>query len=99
MFAILFFCNVTLPNIIAQELWNDNYAVLLDGKPCSFTNRTDTTSIYIYLNYTHSEHEIAIVPEFPSSMFLSLLMIFTTIVVYCSKKGIAKSKKKRYKVN
>jgi hypothetical protein len=29
------FCNVTLPNIIAKKLWNDNYTVLLDGEPWS----------------------------------------------------------------
>jgi hypothetical protein len=87
------FCNVTLPNIIAKELWDDNYTVLLDGEPWSFINWTDTTNTHIYINYTHSEHEIAIVPEFPSSMFLSLLMIFTAVVVICSKKRIAKIKK------
>jgi hypothetical protein len=91
------FCNVTLPNIIAQELWNDNYTVLLDGGYCPFRNWTDTTNTYIYINYTHSEHEIAIVPEFPSSMFLSLLMIFTAVVVICSKKRFAKIKNKCYK--
>jgi hypothetical protein len=91
------FCNVTLPNIIAQELWNDNYTVLLDGGYWPFRNWTDTTNTYIYINYTHSEHEIAIVPEFPSSMFLSLLMIFTAVVVICSKKRFAKIKNKRYK--
>ena len=97
MFASLFFCNVTLPNIIAKELWNDNYTVLLDGEPWSFINRTDTTNTYIYINYAHSEYEIAIVPEFPSSMFLSLLMIFTAGVVICSKKRFAKIKNKCYK--
>ena len=87
------FCNVTLPNIIAQELWNVNYTVLLDGEPWPFINRTDTTNTYIYINYTNSEHEIAIVPEFPLNMFLSLSMIFTTVVVICSKKRIAKIRK------
>jgi len=80
------FCNVTLPNIIAQELWNDNYTVLLDGEPWSFRNRTDTTNTYIYINYTHSEHEIVIVPEFPSTIILPLFMLTTLIVTVLLKK-------------
>jgi hypothetical protein len=91
------FCNITLPNIIAQELWNDNYTVLLDGEPWPFINWTDTTNTYIYINYTHSEHEIAIVSEFPSTTFLSLFMIFTVLVVVYSKERFARIKNKCYK--
>jgi hypothetical protein len=82
------FCNVTLPNIIAQELWNDNYTVLLDGEPWSFRNRTDTTNTYIYINYTHSEHEIVIVPEFPSAMILPIFMLFAMLAVVLARKRL-----------
>jgi len=75
------FCNVTLPNIIAQELWNDNYTVLLDGEPWSFINRTDTTNTYIYINYTHSTHQIIIIPEFPSTITLTLFMLTTLFAI------------------
>jgi len=82
------FCNVTLPNIIAQELWNDNYTVLLDGEPWSFRNRTDTTNTYIYINYTHSEHEIVIVPEFPSAIILPIFMLLAMLAVVLARKRL-----------
>ena len=82
------FCNVILPNIIAQELWNDNYTVLLDGEPWSFRNRTDTTNTYIYINYTHSEHEIVIVPEFPSAMILPIFMLLAMLAVVLARKRL-----------
>jgi hypothetical protein len=82
------FCNVTLPNIIAQELWNDNYTVLLDGEPWPFRNWTDTTNTYIYINYTHSEHEIAIVPEFPSAMILPILILLAMLAVVLARKRL-----------
>ena len=84
------FCNVTLPNIIAQELWNDNYTVLLDGEPWSFINRTDTTNTYIYINYTHSTHQIIIIPEFPSTITLTLFMLTTLFAI-----ALLKTKRKR----
>jgi len=82
------FCNVTLPNIIAQELWNDNYTVLLNGGPWPFRNWTDATNAYIYINYTHSEHEIIImiIPEFPSTIIIPLFMLTTLIATVLLKK-------------
>jgi parallel beta-helix repeat protein len=73
------FCRITIPNIIAQELWRNNYTVLLNGEPFPFKNWTDAAKTYIYINFTHSEHEIAIVPEFPLGLILSIFMIITVI--------------------
>lgn len=78
-------------------MWNDNYTVLLDGETWPFSNWTDTTNTHIYMNYTHSEREVVIVPEFPSSAFLSLFMILTVLVIVYSKKRFARIKNKRYK--
>ena len=75
------FCRVTIPNIIIQDLWHGNYAVLLNGDPWPFRNWTDTTNTYIYINYTHSEHEITIIPEFPSTIIVLLFMIATLLAV------------------
>jgi hypothetical protein len=80
------FCRVTIPNIIIQDMWHGNYTVLLNGKPWSFRNWTDNTNTYIYINYTHSEHEIVIIPEFPSPMILPLFMLTTSIATILLKK-------------
>jgi parallel beta-helix repeat protein len=83
------FCRITIPNIIAEELWQGNYTVLLNGEPCSFRNWTDATNTYIYVNYTYSEHQIIIITEFPSPILLPLLVIalITAAMVYKRKSG------------
>ena len=74
------FCRVTVPNVIVQGLWQNNYTVLVDGIPQTTNNWTDTTYTYIYFTYLHSQHEIVIIPEFPSTVILPLLMILTLII-------------------
>jgi len=81
------FCRVTIPNIIIQDLWQGNYTVLLNGEPWPFRNWTDATNTYICINYTHSEHEIIIVPEFPSAMILPLFTLTTLIATVLLKKN------------
>jgi parallel beta-helix repeat protein len=73
------FCRVAISNNIVQNLWQGNYMVLLNGKPWPFNNWTDTKNTYIYINYTHSEHKIVIIPEFPSTMILPPFMLTTLI--------------------
>jgi membrane protein implicated in regulation of membrane protease activity len=80
------FCRVTIPNIIIQDLWQGNYTVLLDGEPWPFRNWTDPTSTYIYVNYTHSEHELVIVPEFPAGVILALFIVLTLAAVMFARK-------------
>lgn len=80
------FCRVAIPNIIVQDLWQGNYTVLLNGEPWTFRNWTDTANTYLYINYTHSEHQIVIIPEFPSTIILPLLMITTLLAVIIHKR-------------
>jgi len=80
------FCRVTIPNIIIQDLWQGNFTVLLNGAPWPFRDWTDTTNTYIYINYTHSEHEITIIPEFPSTIILPLFTLTTLIATILLKK-------------
>jgi parallel beta-helix repeat protein len=80
------FCRVTIPNLIVQELWQGNFTVLLNGEPCPFRNWTDTGNTYIYINYTYSEHQIIIIPEFPSAIVFPLFMIFTLVAFVLRKK-------------
>jgi parallel beta-helix repeat protein len=75
------FCRITIPNVIVQELWKGNYTVLLNGEPYPFRNWTDSENTYIYINYTHSTHEIAIIPEYPSTIILTIFMLTTTILL------------------
>jgi parallel beta-helix repeat protein len=83
------FCRVTIPNIMIQNMWQGNYAVLVDGeKPLDIRNWTDSTSTYIYFTYLHSEHEVAITPEFPVATILPLFIIITLCGAVLTKKKI-----------
>jgi len=86
------FCRIIIPNVIVQELWQGNYTVLLNGEPWLFKNWTAPENTYIYINYTHSEYEIAIVTEFPSTIIL-LMLILTTLATAI----LFKEKRKRQK--
>jgi parallel beta-helix repeat protein len=65
------FCRVTIPNVIVQNMWQDNYMVFVDNQPpLEIRNWTDPENTYIYFTYQHSQHEIAILPEFPAVVIL-----------------------------
>lgn len=72
------FCRITMPNAVAQNLWNRNYTILVDSEtPLTMRNWTDDDAYtYIYFTYPQQEHEVVIVPEFPSTMILSSIMVF-----------------------
>jgi len=74
-------CIIEIPKELVQNLWQDNYIVLLKGKKWSFGNWTSEESTYIYVNYIHSTHKLQIIPEFPVFLILSLLMIATLLAV------------------
>jgi parallel beta-helix repeat protein len=79
------FCNLTLPNSLVQDLWQNNFTVLVDGEePVMMDNWTDGTHTYIYFTYQHSEHKVEIIPEFPSFVILPLFMIVAllSVIVY-----------------
>lgn len=80
------FCRVTIPNIIVQDLWQGNYTVLVDGEPpLDIRNWTTTENTYIYFTY-QSEHEVVIVPEFPSAIITPLFMIISMLAVALAKR-------------
>ena len=80
------FCNLSIPNALIQEIWQNNYTILLDGEKWPFSNWTDGKYTYIYLNYTHSEHKITIIPELKTFQIISFLIIFTTTLAITKKK-------------
>jgi len=69
------FCAMKIPIDIARGFWNGNYSVLVDGKTRAFENWTDADSIYLYVQYCHTEHKISVIPEFPSLLVLSSLVV------------------------
>ncbi|MEM2463307.1 MAG: NosD domain-containing protein [Candidatus Bathyarchaeia archaeon] len=79
------FCRVTIPNAIVQRLWQGNYTVLLNGEPWPYRDWKDSSASYIYVAYTHSDHQIAIVYEFPSAIlllaFLAFIVVFHMVLV------------------
>lgn len=75
------FCRVTIPNILVQDLWRQNYSVLLNGEPWPFRNWTDSESTHLYFVYPHSEHKVVIVPEFPSALVLPLLVVVSFVII------------------
>jgi hypothetical protein len=87
------FCRIVIPNFIVQELWKGNYIVLLNGEPYPFKNWTDSENTYIYINYTHSTHEIVIIPEFPSTIILTIFMLTTTIPVVLTRNRRSKHRR------
>ena len=92
------FCRIIIPNVIVQNLWNGNYSILINGEPQPFRNWTDAENTYIYMNYTHSEKEIIIVPEFPKTTILTTPIIIITFIIFATKKlskpKVIKSKRK-----
>ncbi|MDI6846945.1 MAG: hypothetical protein QMD23_02285, partial [Candidatus Bathyarchaeia archaeon] len=47
------FCVIEIPKELVQNLWQNNYTVLLKGKQWPFENWTYTENTYIYVNYIH----------------------------------------------
>jgi len=81
------FCRITIPRVIL----NGTYTVLIDFEevPVHEIPNSNSTHAYLYFTYQHSkqEHEIIIVPEFPSSTIPSLLLLmFLTMLILILKK-------------
>ena len=75
------YCIVKLPNNLTQDLWHGKFTVLLDGKLLQFENWTDSENTYIYINYTHSEHKITIIPEFSTLAVLVDIILAPVIII------------------
>jgi len=76
------FCRVTIPNIIREEMWNNNFTVLVDNKePLTIRNWTDGTNTFIYFTYQHSQHEVTIIHEYVLNMLLLLFVLTTSLII------------------
>ena len=78
------FCNVSIPN---NFMWCDtkhNWTVLVNGEPVTYEPKEYTGDTYLYFTYTTSTNTIEIisqymVPEFPPTLLI-LILIFATLV-------------------
>ena len=85
------FCRVTIP----RNVLNGTYTVLVDGEevPANELTASNTTHAYLYFTYKHTKNEVIIIPEFPSSIILTLFMVFTMLtMVFVKRKFPRKSK-------
>jgi hypothetical protein len=99
------FCNVTIPrNLLNASTLND-WTITFDGKPLTqqeFSITENTEYVFVYLNYTHSEHAISItatqlVPEFqPNILPLALIvpLIIAAIIAIKQRKKLEPLKTK-----
>ena len=83
------FSRITIPNTVIQDLWAGNYSVTINGIELPFRNWADAEDTYVYVNYTHSENEIVIVPQLPEASILVIFAVQTLLA------GIAVKKLKR----
>jgi parallel beta-helix repeat protein len=80
------FCRATIPKIVSQDMWQNNYTVLVDNHPpLEVRNWTDAENTYLYFSYQHSQHEITIVPEFPSLTLLLPVLTLAAVAVIMPK--------------
>jgi len=76
-------CNVTIPkNLLYGEPWT----VTVDGTQVPATITENTTHTFIYFTYNHSTKTVTIkgtyvIPEYPSAVFLALIMLTTSMTV------------------
>lgn len=77
---MLGFCRVTIPNVIIQDFWQDEYTVLVDRQPIEFRNWTEMENTYIYFTYQNSRHQVTIMPEFSQATILLPFIVLTVIV-------------------
>lgn len=88
------FCNVTIPKILLKGPWT----VEIDGSDTTPTISENDTHTCIYLPYTHANtHRVIItgswiVPEFPTAIITSLLMIMTAIAALLGKMFLPKKR-------
>lgn len=92
------FCRLTLPNILVQTLWHGNFTVRIDNELVPFTNWTDASNTYVYVNYTHSEHEVMIIPEFPLTATAWLFTVLSMVAVVLAERRTHRKSKTRLDV-
>ena len=73
------FCRICIP----KALMNDTYKVFVNGTEVEYDilSCSNATHSYLYFAYNHSTQKVTLIPEFPSSLTLPLLMTVTLLAV------------------
>jgi hypothetical protein len=79
------FCRVAIPKSL---LWvDDGWTILVDSQLIAdYTKFEDENYTYLYFTYTHSTKTVTIkgthvIPEYPSTIILTIFMLTTTVLV------------------
>jgi hypothetical protein len=91
------FCRVAIPKSL---LWvDDGWTILVDSQSITdYKKFEDENYTYLYFTYTHSTKTVIIkgtnvIPEFPSSIILTIFMLTTTILVILTRYRRAKHRR------
>jgi hypothetical protein len=83
------FSRVSLPH----QLLEPPYAVTINDNPVTFSTLYENETLsMIYFTYTHSTHEVSIVPDFNPLAILPFVMIATLFVIVIGRKTKANTK-------
>jgi len=89
------FCRIVIPH----ALLDGNYTILIDGLPPIMEKElplSNSTHAYIYFTYSLTTHEVIIVPEFSTTMILTLLIILSLSVACLARKVNPEKKQKQH---
>ncbi|RLI42577.1 hypothetical protein DRO69_10220 [Candidatus Bathyarchaeota archaeon] len=71
--------NVTIPKALLDAPEPDQWTILIDGNPTTYTKTENTTHTFLYINYTHTTHTITITGTQVIPEFTPLLMLFVAL--------------------
>lgn len=73
------FCRIRIPT----ALMNATYHIFVNSTeiPCTVLPCSNSTYAFLYFSYDHSTEEVTIIPEFQTSLALSILMMTTLLAV------------------
>jgi len=92
------FCRVAIPKSL---LWaDDGWTIFVDNQLITdYTKFEDENNTYLYFTYTHSTKTVTIkgthvIPEYPSTIILTIFMLTTTVLV-----ALTRNKRLKYRYN
>jgi parallel beta-helix repeat protein len=82
------FCRICIPTALISS----SYRVYINNTEITFTLLpfSNSTRNYVYFNYTHSTEQVTIIPEFPSTTILAVLVALTMLAAALTRKDRSK---------